>query len=71
MNTFKKVDSKRPDSLAVSWKDANLGELRMGGEYVTASSGTTSTGKKDNEKGWYWNCAAALRTDSWRNKDLT
>ena len=44
----------------------------LGGESATASSGSsTSTGKQDKGKGWHWNCAAALRTNNWRNKDLT
>lgn len=44
----------------------------LGGESATASSGSsTSTGKQDKGKGWHWNCAAALHTNNWRNKDLT
>ena len=42
----------------------------IGGESVTATSGSSnSTGKQGKEKGWRWNCAAALCTNNWRNKD--
>lgn len=44
----------------------------LGGESVTPSSGSsTSTGKQHKGKGWHWNCAAALCTNNWRDKDLT
>ena len=38
---------------------------------ATSSGSSTSTGKQNNGKKWHWNCAAALCTNNWRNKNLT
>ena len=36
----------------------------------SGSSTCTSTGKQDKCKKWQWNCAAALCTNNWRNKNV-
>ena len=48
----------------------NMAGIR-GEPAATSSGSSTSTGKQNNGKKWHWNCAVALCTNNWRNKNLT
>ena len=64
-------DKNRKESTRISQRRTKFSNTAaIGGESAKATSGSSnSTGKQGKGKGWHWNCAAALCTNNWRNKD--